>query len=116
VQVTPLMSDRLPKTAPEISRRIEQIQFNATLNSELEALKLGKMIGITDKLRRLRLGRISAHEEFEGLSNESADNLDWDFLQRLRSSGRIAADLWLRQDMPQGAPRLRPAGAEEAAS
>jgi NTE family protein len=116
VQVTPLTSDRLPKTARDISQRIEQIQFNATLNSELEALKLGKMIGITDKLRRLRIGRISAHEEFAGLSNESAGNLDWDFLERLRSSGRIAADLWLRQDMPQGASPVSLVGADEAAS
>ena len=116
VQVTPTMSDRLPKTARDISRRIEQIQFNATLNSELEALKLGKMIGITDKLRRLRIGRISAHEEFEGLSDESAGNLDWDFLERLRASGRVAADLWLRQEMPQGASRLGALRADESAS
>jgi NTE family protein len=116
VQVTPLTSDRLPKTARDISQRLEQIQFNATLNSELEALKLGKMIGVTNKLRRLRIGRISAHEEFEGLSNESAGNLDWAFLQRLRSSGGIAADLWLRQDMPQGASGVSPVGADEAAS
>jgi len=114
VQVTPTMSDRLPKTARDISRRIEQIQFNATLNSELEALKLGKMIGITDKLRRLRIGRISAHEEFEGLSDESAGNLDWDFLERLHASGRVAADLWLRQEMPQGASRLGALQVDEA--
>jgi len=116
VQVTPTMSDRLPKTARDISRRIEQIQFNATLNSEIEALKYGKMIGAAGKLRRLRIGRISAHEEFEGLAEESAGNLDWDFLERLRSSGRVAADLWLRQDMPQGASRLSPLAADEAPS
>ena len=60
VQVTPMTSERLPRTAREIAKRIEQIQFNATLNSELEALKYGKMIGATEKLRRLRIGRISA--------------------------------------------------------
>jgi NTE family protein len=116
VQVTPTMSDRLPKTARDISRRIEQIQFNATLNSEIEALKYGKMIGAAGKLRRLRIGRISAQEEFEGLAEESAGNLDWDFLERLRSSGRAAADLWLRQEMPQGASRLVPLAADEAPS
>jgi NTE family protein len=100
VQVTPIKSDRLPVTARDISRRIEQIQFNATLNSELETLKFGKMIGATDKLRRLRIGRISVDEEVEGLADESAGNLDWDFLERLRASGRFAAGLWLKQDMP----------------
>jgi NTE family protein len=106
VQVTPIKSDRLPKTARDIAKRIEQIQFNATLNSELETLKFGKMIGATEKLRRLRIGRISVDEEFEGLADESAGNLDWDLLERLHASGRIAADLWLRQDMPQ-APSVR---------
>ena len=104
VQVTPIRSDRLPRTAREISKRIEQIQFNATFNCELETLKAAKMIGATDKLRRLRLGRISVDEEFEGLADESAGNLDWAFLERLHASGRVAGDLWLRRDMPQ-APR-----------
>jgi NTE family protein len=113
VQVTPIKSDRLPKTARDISKRIEQIQFNATLNSELETLKLGKMIGATEKLRRLRIGRISVDEEFEGLADESAGNLDWDFLERLHASGRTAADLWLKKDMPQSPSARR---RDEAAS
>jgi NTE family protein len=108
VQVTPIKSDRLPKTSRDISRRIEQIQFNATLNSELETLKSGKMIGATEKLRRLRIGRISVDEEIEGLADESAGNLDWDFLERLHASGRVAADLWLKQDMPQSPSARRP--------
>ena len=108
VQVTPIKSDRLPKTARDISKRIEQIQFNATLNSELETLKFGKMIGATEKLRRLRIGRISVDEEFEGLADESAGNLDRKFLERLHASGRTAADLWLKQDMPQSPLARRP--------
>ena len=55
VQVTPTTSERLPKTPREIARRIEQIQFNATLNAELEALKAGKMVGVTAKLRSPRI-------------------------------------------------------------
>ncbi len=100
VQVTPSTSERLPKSAREIAARIEQIQFNATLNSELEALKSGKMLGVTEKLRRLRIGRISADEQFEGLAEESAANLDWDFLERLHLSGRAAAEDWLKRDLP----------------
>jgi NTE family protein len=116
VQVTPATSERLPVSARDIARRIEQIQFNATLNSELEALKLGKMIGVTGKLRRLRIGRISAHEEFEGLGDESAGNLEWDFLERLRTSGRQAADLWLKQDMPQTSAAHGPSPPHRAAA
>jgi NTE family protein len=100
VQVTPSTSERLPKTTREIAARIEQIQFNATLNNELETLKLGKMIGATQKLKRLRIGRISAGEQFDGLAQESAGNVGREFLERLRQSGRAAADQWLRREMP----------------
>ena len=87
-----------------------RIQFNATLNSELETLKIREDDRLrTEKLRRLRIGRISVDEEFEGLADESAGNLDWDFLERLHASGRVAAELWLRQDMPQ-APSARRSG------
>jgi NTE family protein len=105
VQVTPMKTNKLPVTVPEISKRVDQIQFNATLNSELEALKLGKLIGANAKLRRLRIGRISADEEVEGLAQESAGNIGSEFLERLRASGHVAADLWLKKDIPQGASR-----------
>ena len=39
VQVTPAKSDRLPKTQREIVKRLDQINFNSTLNAEIEALK-----------------------------------------------------------------------------
>jgi len=107
VQVTPMASKRLPVTASEISKRIDEIQFNATLNTEFEALKLAKLMGATEKLRRLRIGRISADEEVEGLAQESAGNLKSEFLERLNSSGRAAAGRWLKKDMPRGASRQR---------
>ena len=100
VQVTPTTSARLPTSAREIGARIDQIQFNATLNSELEALKYGKLVGAVDRLKRLRIGRISADEQFDGLGSESARNLAWDFLERLQSAGRAAADNWLNQALP----------------
>ncbi|MGO9768732.1 MAG: patatin-like phospholipase family protein [Roseiarcus sp.] len=108
VQVTPTSSERLPKSPREIAKRLEQIQFNATLNSELEALKYGMILGATPKLRRLRIGRISAQDEFEGLADESAGNLGWKFLQRLRTSGRGAVEAWLDEAAPRG---FRGAGA-----
>jgi NTE family protein len=100
VQVTPNVTERLPKTTSEIAARIEQIQFNATLNSEIEALKYAKIVGTSDKLRQLRIGRISADDHFEGFGEESARNLRWDFLERLRLGGRAAAELWLTQGLP----------------
>ena len=95
VQVTPTKSARLPTSPGEIAKRLEQIRFNATLNAELEAIKYGMFVGASPKLRRLRIGRISAQEEFEGLADESAGNLGWAFLERLRASGRGAVEAWL---------------------
>ena len=102
VQVTPTASERLPKTPREIERRLERIQFNATLNAELEAIKLGIILRATPKLRRLRIGRISAQDEFAGLENESPADLGREFLDRLWQSGRGAVETWLEQAGPQG--------------
>jgi NTE family protein len=76
---------------------VDQIHFNATVNAELEALKPAKMLRAMPKLRRLHIGRISAQDEFEGLADENATNLGWDFLERLRDAGRNATDLWIAQ-------------------
>jgi NTE family protein len=102
VQVTPTKSGRLPTSPSEIAKRLEQIQFNATFNAELEALKYGMLLGATPKLRRLRIGRISAQEEFVGLADESAGNLGRDFLERLRAAGAGAVEAWL-DETPRGA-------------
>ena len=95
VQVTPTNSARLPTSPSDIAKRLEQIHFNATLNAELEALKYGMFFGATPKLRPLRIGHISAQEEFVELADESAGNLGGDFLERLRASGSGAVGAWL---------------------
>ena len=100
VQLTPTTWDRAPTTTRDIAKRLEQIQFNATLTSDIETLRYGKMIGATAKLRRLRIGRISAEEQFAGLAEESAADIGWEFLERLRDAGRAGAASWLNRDMP----------------
>jgi NTE family protein len=97
VQVTPAKTEQLPTNAREIVKRLDQIHLNATLNAELEALKLGLMLRATPKMRRLHIGRISAQDEFAGLEEENAANLGWGFLERLRDSGRNATDVWITQ-------------------
>ena len=47
VQVTPARSDRLPETPREIVKRLDQINFNSTLNAEIEAVKVGMSVGAT---------------------------------------------------------------------
>ena len=43
---------------------------------------------------------LGTRPQFEGLAEESAANIDWAFLERLNHSGRAAADLWLKQEIP----------------
>jgi NTE family protein len=104
VQVTPNSSERVPKTPRDIAKRLDQINFNSTLNAELEALKIGLILRATPKLTRLRIGRISAQDEFAGLAGESAGDLDWKFLERLHQSGRAAVELWFEQASPKKRP------------
>ena len=107
VQVTPTHSERLPTTVDEIRERLEQIRFNSSLNAELEALRLCALRAPRDS-RRLRIDRISAQDEFEGLDRESAGNLAWSFLLELHRSGRNAVETWLGEAAPEERPALRP--------
>jgi hypothetical protein len=66
-------------------------------------------------LRRLRIGRISAQEEFAGLADQSADNLGWEFLERLRASGRGAVEAWL-DETPDATGRGAARGADSGES
>ena len=115
VQAMSNTSEQPPTVPSDIAKRLDQINFNATLNAELEALKLLKLLRATPKLRRLRIGRISAQDEVVGLAAESARDLDWRFLERLRDSGRLAAEAWLRDSAPAGWTQ-RPPGGEAAAA
>lgn len=104
VQITPMRSAEVPTTSRDIIRRLDQITFNASLQTEIETLawhaaRSRRLSGLLSregrKLRRLSIHRIAAEEEFTGLSEASASNLDWRFLSNLRDNGRAAATAWL---------------------
>jgi NTE family protein len=106
VQLTPMRGSERPTSSPQIVRRLNQITFNAPLLRELDALAtLGSLYGRTlallspmaRRLRRLRLHRIAAENEFAELDRANPLSLDWPFLVRLRDAGRTAADDWLVQ-------------------
>ncbi len=95
VLVTPNAVEGTPLNRRDIIKRLEQIQFNATVNAEFAALQLGAILRMSPIFERLRLTSISAADEIDGLARESAGDLAWDFLDRLRQSGRDAASVWL---------------------
>jgi NTE family protein len=97
VQITPAKIGHAPTTSGEIAKRVDQITFNSSLNSDLDTLELAAELGATPKTRTLRISRVAADELVENLAEQSATDLDWPFLVRLRDSGRLAADKWLRK-------------------
>ncbi|MFT4096268.1 MAG: patatin-like phospholipase family protein [Rhodoblastus sp.] len=97
VQVTPARGKGVPTNRSDIVKRLDNIAFNATLNAELEALRLAASLRATPKLRGLRVDRLAAEDEIADLASRSAADLDWRFLTRLRDAGRSAADGWLAE-------------------
>ena len=93
VQVTPARDSYVPITMAAIDRRLDQITANAALNAEIAAIEWAR--GGTASLP-LRLSRIAAEDEIEGLSQRSSADLGRGFVRLLHRSGRDAADRWLR--------------------
>ncbi|HEY7608673.1 MAG TPA: patatin-like phospholipase family protein [Alphaproteobacteria bacterium] len=81
----------LPKSAPGIANRLNQIMGNATLLRELKGLGRYEKIEIADYAR---------------LDSAGAKlNNDWQFIQRLFTLGAGAAKNWLAGRAPSGAAR-----------
>lgn len=104
VQIIPTNHSQLPKTSPDIDKRLGQITFSSSLQKDLEALslmtKLSRAEGETSssplgrKLQRLRLHHIAAEDHVDGLSTSSIMDTEWTFLTQLRDQGRAAAEAW----------------------
>ena len=87
VQLNPLREDRVPRRAPEIIGRLNQIVFNRPLLDEIEFL--------AETHPDLRLHRLTIAPDFAPLARGTALSLDWPFLTALRDHGRAQAADWL---------------------
>jgi NTE family protein len=87
VQLNPLCVERLPRQAPEIITRLNQIVFNRPLLQELEFL--------AETRPRLTVHRLAIDPGADALTRGTALSLDWAFLTALRDHGRSAAEAWL---------------------
>jgi NTE family protein len=94
VQVTPARDSYVPITMAAIDRRLDQISANSALNAEIAAIEWAR--GNAAASPPLRLSRIAAEDEMEGLSQRSSTDLGRGFVRLLHRSGRVAADRWLR--------------------
>ncbi len=103
-----LLPDDLPESPSlpsEISRRVREIGFNASLLHEEESLEALRRAcaeqrlfrsALCRKLARIHISRLSAGD-MRDLSHESPLDTSWPFLDRMKTAGRRAAQQWLQQ-------------------
>ena len=100
VHINPIERTKLPKTAPEIFDRINEISFNSSLMREMRAIEFITRL-IDDKVldgndyKRMFVHSIRDDAEMTQLGVATKLNPDWEFLCRLRDAGRKRASEWL---------------------
>jgi len=100
VEINPIERDETPRTADQISDRVNEITFNASLLAELRAADFvarlvdsGALSG--PKYRRELLHRVGGDGKLASFSASSKLDVTWTLLTNLRDLGRAAAKAWL---------------------
>ena len=104
VHINPLTRPEVPKTAPEIFDRMNEISFNSSLMREMRAIAFVTRLlneGSLDGNRYARMLIHSIRDDVEMANYGAASKLnpDWDFLCHLRDRGRGAASAWLEANV-----------------
>jgi NTE family protein len=107
ILLNPFVAKRTPRTASDITDRVDELTFNAPLAAELRVVaavhalvkKGGLKLGPGYQL--LRFHMIDADGRLDHLKVSSKLNVDWGFLNDLKARGREAADAWLERDYAQ---------------
>jgi len=100
VQINPIEREGTPRSASEITDRINEITFNAGLLAELRAADfVARLIdeGVLrdPRYRRELLHRIGGDGKLETFGAQSKLDVSWSFLTALRDLGRESAKAWL---------------------
>ena len=100
VQINPIERNELPRTSGEISNRVDEVTFNASLLAELRAADfVARLIrsGVlkSDEYREERLHRIGGAGKLESYNAATKNDVSWPFLRQLRDLGRNDAKEWL---------------------
>ena len=103
VHINPMVRDEVPKTAPDILNRINEISFNSSLLDEMRAINFVTRLIEQDwlkdeyknRLRHILVHSVSADQALLDLPVSSKFDVRWSFLTDLRDRGRLEADRWL---------------------
>jgi NTE family protein len=105
VQINPLTRKGVPRSAAEITNRLNEITFNTPLMGEMRAISFVQRLiaGGTEHLEISRLKHMLIHmvedeEAMEQLGVASKLNTDRDFLLYLKDLGRRTAERWLDEN------------------
>jgi len=103
VQINPIERDETPRLPAEISNRVDELTFNASLLAELRAADfVARLIksGVlkSDQYRMERLHRIGGRGKLESFNAATKNDVSWPFLLRLRDLGRDDAKAWLEEN------------------
>ncbi len=106
IHINPMISDKLPKNAADITDRINEITFNSSLLKEMRAIAfVTKLLEdgwlkkeYCSKLKHVLVHSILADGVLSDLSVSSKFNCNWDFLTYLRDRGRETAAEWLERN------------------
>jgi NTE family protein len=96
----------VPRSAPDILDRINEISFDSSLLREMRAIAfITKLIddGIVDGTRvgRVLMHEITADDMAQEFSIKSMLSIEWEFLQKLHAAGREHAEAWLAANYDQ---------------
>jgi NTE family protein len=103
VHINPMVRDEVPKTAPDILNRINEISFNSSLLDEMRAINFVTRLIEQDwlkdeyknRLRHILVHSVRADAALLDLPVSSKFDVRWSFLTDLRDRGRLEADRWL---------------------
>lgn len=100
VQINPIRHKGVPTTAHQISDRMNEISFNASLLAELRAVDFVKRMLAegrldSDRYRTMNIHLIEGPAAFGEISPTAKFNAERAFLEYLFDKGRAATDKWL---------------------
>jgi NTE family protein len=100
VHINPIVRNELPRTAPEIFDRINEISFNSSLMREMRAIAFVARLVTEGNVDAKRYNRMLIHSirddaELAKLGIASKMMPSWDMISHLKQVGRVAAGDWL---------------------
>ena len=101
IHINPIVRRGVPKTAPEILNRINEISFNSSLMREMRAIAFVTRLISQKKLKASEMKQMLIHsirddEVMTAHSIASKMSPDWEFLCSLRDSGSAVTERWMR--------------------